>query len=211
MSEKDTDYPTDEFGRPDGLNYHYRIPMNNRAAMSLATRALRGMYPFEDRFVTEWDGASGDGLTYFSIETHDNKGHLDGLEKYTHAPEWEDGFRMSCIDEYRRVTGGTKVRGSFRATPTEGYETTLHFETVVSLTKAKLEDAEEKRDERWREVQREISAAKDERIEEWHRQRVQQQRECDHEHTLLESHHPRAEGYCEDCGADVNKNNEVVY
>ena len=60
----DVSYKTDDFGRPDDKDYHYRIPLNDDRAMRLATWALHEMVHYRDRFVTSaryeyrfWDAA----------------------------------------------------------------------------------------------------------------------------------------------------------
>lgn len=201
MTEKD--YPTDKFDNPDGRNYHYRIPLNNDRAMRLATWTLHGMVYYQDRFVTKWDGFSGDRLSYMGIQTHDNKGHLDKLAKYAHSPKWEN-FGRGEIDEYRGVAGGTKIKGTFGVDPMSfNGISTLSFETVLDVTPTELEEAYENRSDVWQDIQMSLSWAKDDAMEQAHQEIAEMQRNCSHDHVI--------EGTigmcCEDCGGEIEESN----
>jgi len=212
----DADYPTDEFGRPDGRDYHYRIPTDNDAAMMLASWALHGRVKYSDRLVSKWGGFSGDdGVSYIGIETRDNKGHLDGLAKYAHSPEWRDMGVMSDIDEYRQNPSGagTKVRGTFRCSPDDPHtEITLEFDTVVDLTPTELEAAYENMGDDWDSAQDSIHWAKQDAIEEYREELWEHRRDCEHNHFVRTDIPGRsgAVGYCEDCGAELDENGEIV-
>jgi len=216
----DVDYPTDEFGRPDGRDYHYRIPMNDDRAMRLATWALHGMVHYDDRFVVEWDDFAGD-LGWFGIRTHDSKGHLDGLAEYAFSPRWESvSDRQTCeVDEYRQNPsgGGTKLVGTFRYDPTgDGAYRTLEYEAVVSLTPTEFEAALDARGDDWTEVRDTIHWAKQDAQEEYREARAELQRECDHVPTLDEDdvtvfHSPHAVAFCERCEAEIDADGDVVW
>lgn len=206
---EDKPYPTDEIGRPDGRNYHYRIPLNDYRAVRLATWALHDRVAYKNRLVSKWDGFSGDELSYMGIQTHDNKGHLKGLAEYSHSAKWQDGPRFTDVDEYRGVSGGTKVKGTFKYT--ENHCTrTLEFETAVGLTPKEFEKAAEEMGEEWRKVQDAIQWAKDEAIEQFQEAKMEFQRECEHPWRLEETTHPDAEFYCEKCEAEVTSDGETV-
>jgi len=208
----DNSYATDEFGRPDGRDHHYRIPLNDERAVTLASRALKGMWPYSDRFVVEWDGFAGDSLRFMGIRTNDSKGHLDGLADCSHSPRWESCGPMTEVDEYRDYHGGTKVRGSFRASPEPHMEITLSFDGVVDMNKSDFEAALENRGDDWNDVQRQLSWLKDERLEEYRQEREEQRQSCDHT-ALLEptvTTHRDAKHVCETCGAETDADGERV-
>jgi len=218
-SDTDPNYPTDKFGRPNGRNHHYRIPLNDERAATLASRALNGLAPFSDRFVVSWDEFSGDRIAYMGIKTSDSKGHLQGLAEYAHSPKWQNvSSRVSCeIDEYRSGrSGGTKVRGSFRVDPMSfNGATKLGFSTVLDVTPTELESALENRGDTWKEIQDTIRYAKDESIKNARERIAEQQRNCEHEHAVFPENHigetARSDGYCEDCGAEITQNKELAY
>jgi len=167
--DEDPDYPTDEFGRPDGRDHHYRIPYSDETAVRLATWTLHGTIN-ADRLVSEWDGFSGDQLEYLGIQTHDSKGHIDGLAKYAHSPDWRDAGVLTDVEEYRHARGGgTRIVGTFKFSPVpEAYPITLTFDTAVDLTLTEFEDAMDALGETWtEEVQPAIRWAKDEAMEEF--------------------------------------------
>jgi hypothetical protein len=196
MEEKP--YPTDEFGHPNGRNYHYRIPLNDDIAFKKAQLALKGMHPYKDRFVVEWKEFSGDELMYMGIQTHDNKGHLKGLEEYAHSDQWKDLGVMSEIDEYRYYKGGTRVKGTFNVDPMsfQGVSS-LEFTTTLDVTPKELEKAYENMGDTWSEIQEQLSWAKDDAIEKAWEQIAEKQRDCDHNHVAEGT----LEEYCEQCGA----------
>lgn len=167
-SDGSEDYPTDEFGRATGRNHHYRIPYSDEVAMNIATWTLHDIINAE-RVVTEWGDFSGNQLRYVGLETIDSKGHIDGLAKYSHSPDWSDAGILTDVQEYRHATGGgTRIVGSFKFSPTpHGYPVTLEFETAVDLTVTEFEDALEDLGDTWaEEVAGPIRWAKDEAIEE---------------------------------------------
>jgi hypothetical protein len=220
LSDDDAQYPTDDFGRPDGRDYHYRIPMNDDRAMRLATWALHGRLHYDDRFVVEWDDFAGD-LGYIGLRTMDSKGHLTGLAEFAYSPRWESvSDRQTCaVDEYRQNPsgGGTKLVGTFRYSPTaEGFPVTLEYETVVSLTPTEFEAALENRGDDWSEVRDAIRWAKQDAQEDYRQARAEYQRECDHGPTRGEDdvtvfHDPRAVAFCEECGAEIDADGTVVW
>jgi len=211
-------YKTDRFGTPDDRNYHYRIPLNNDCAMRLASWALNSVLQYQNRFVVEWDGYSGDKLAYMGIKTHDSKGHLIGLEEYAHSPKWKNMGVMSDIDEYRQnPTGsGTQVKGSFRVDPMSfnGVQK-LSFKTVVNPTPTELKEAYEQRGDTWDTVIRTIEYAKDESMEQARKEIHNKQQSCEHEHSVFPENHigktRDSDGYCEDCGTELTKNKELTY
>jgi hypothetical protein len=217
----DVPYPTDEFGRPAGRDYHYRIPLNDDRAMRLATWALHEMVHYKDRFVVEWDGFAGDELAYIGLRTNDSKGHLRGLAEYTHSPRWEDVSDRSTteVDRYRQNPsgGGAKIVGTFRCDPTgDGAYRTLEYETVVALTPTEFEAALEQRGDDWGEVRDAIRWAKDDAIEAYNEARAEFQRECDHGPTLDADdvtvfHSPDAVAFCERCEAELDADGDVVW
>lgn len=215
-NKSESDYPTDEFGRPNGRDYHYRIPLNNDAAARLASLALNGMFPYKDRFVVEWKGFSGDSISYMGIRTNDSKGHLDGLAQYAHSPKWESVGPMSDIDEYRSGrSGGTKVRGSFRVDPQSfnGIQR-LSFDTVIDVTPSELETALQDRGDIWDRIQETIHWAKQDSMDNAREQIANEQRNCEHEHAVFPDRYISehgGSGYCEDCGAELTENNELAY
>jgi len=216
MSEKD--YPTDKFGNPDGRDYHYRIPLNDKSAMRKAAWALHEMVFYKDRFVVEWDEFSGDKISYMGIRTHDSKGHLDALAEYAHSPKWQNLGPMSDIDEYRYSSkGATKVKGTFRVDPQSfnGIQR-LSFKTVVSATPSELESAYEQRGDTWSEIQDSIHWAKQDAMESAREQIADKQRNCEHSAAVFPDNHigeygSHADGYCENCGAEITEDKELAY
>jgi hypothetical protein len=167
-SESTQDYPTDKFGRATGRNHHYRIPYSDEVAMNIATWTLHDTINAE-RVVTEWGDFSGNQLRYFGLETIDSKGHIDGLAKYSHSPDWSDAGILTDVQEYRHATGGgTRIVGSFKFSPTpHGYPVTLKFDTAVDLTVTEFEDALEDLGQTWtEEVAGPIRWAKDDAMAE---------------------------------------------
>jgi len=215
MTEKS--YPTDEFGRPNGRDYHYRIPLNDESAMRKAAWALNELVFYKDRFVTEWDGYSGDKLSYMGIQTHDSKGHLTDLAEYAHSPQWKDLGVMSDIDEYRHGSGGgTKVKGTFNVDPQSfnGIQT-LQFQTVIEQTPKELEKAYENMGDTWKDIQEQVHWAKQDAMESAREQIADKQRNCEHEHSVFPDRftgeHMNSDGYCEDCGAEITKGKKLAY
>lgn len=199
-------YPTDEFGRPNGRNYHYRIPVNDSGAYRRAVWALHEMVLYKDRFVTEWKEFSGDKLSYIGLQTHDNKGHLKGLEEYAHSDQWQDLGMHSDIEEYRYYKGGTKVRGTFNVDP-QSFQgvSSLEFTTTLDVTPKELEEAYENMGDTWQSIQMTLSWVKNDAMEQAREQIAEKQRNCEHEHvaegTLTE--------YCEDCGKEFEEGLEA--
>ena len=212
-------YKTDKFGNPNDRDYHYRIPLNNDRAMRLASWALNGMVHYQDRFVVEWEEYSGDTLSYMGIRTHDSKGHLKGLEEFAHSPKWQNiNSPMSDISEYRQNPSGsgTMIKGSFRVDPQSfNGVSKLTFKTTIELTPTEFTQAFENRTDEWQSVQESIRWAKDESMEQAREQIAKQQRECEHDHAVIEDNFigetKRSDGYCEDCGAEITKEKELAY
>ena len=212
-------YKTDRFGNPNDRDYHYRIPLNNDRAMRLASWALNGMVHYQDRFVVEWEEYSGDTLSYMGIRTHDSKGHLKGLEEFAHSPKWQNlESPMTDIQEYRQNPSGsgTVIKGSFRVDPQSfNGVSKLTFKTTIELTPTEFTEAFENRTDEWQSVQEAIRWAKDESMEQAREQIAKQQRECDHDHAVIEDNFigetRRSDGYCEDCGAEITKDKELAY
>ena len=220
-ADDEVSYKTDEFGRPDDRDYHYRIPLNDDRAFRLATWALHSMVHYDDRFVVEWDGYSGSQLSYMGIRTRDSKGHLRGLAEFAHSPRWKNvETPLTEVDEYRQnpAGGGTKIKGTFRASPVDPHaEVRLTFETVVDLTPTEFETAlENGGGTLWEdEVRDPIHYAKQDAIEDYVEAYVERQRECEHRHVVddaasyaLDS--PDAVAYCEDCHAELDEDGDVV-
>lgn len=216
MSEtqnQDADYPTDMFGSPCGRDYHYRIPKNDETAMRLAAWAYHGMMGYEDRHVGKWKDYSGDSVTYWGIRTIDHKGHLDGLAEYAHSPKWEDADETRAFSEYRGVSGGTRIKGTFRCSPDRPeHELTLQFDLRLGLTPTELRDAIENQGDAWDEVTEAIHYAKQDRMEEYRQDLAEARRDCEHTHFVEEDipGRPRAVGYCEDCGAELDADKNLV-
>jgi len=214
MSE--SNYKTDRFGRPDDRDYHYRIPLNNDAAMRKASLALNGMFPYSDRFVVRWDEHSGDSLSYMGIKTHDSKGHLDGLAKFSHSPKWQNLGRHTDINEYRQnPKGGTIIKGTFRVDPQSfNGHSRLSFKTTIAETPTELEQAYENMGDTWQNVQDAVRWAKDDAMENAREQITNRQQNCEHEHAVFPENHISdhgGDGYCEDCGAELTQNKELAY
>jgi len=116
------------------------------------------------------------------IQTHDNKGHLKGLEQFSHSPKWKNLGVMSDIDEYRSgYNGGTKIKGTFRVDPQSLNDCThLSFDTTVDVTPTEFEKAYEERNETWQEIQQSVQWAKQDAMENAHEQIANKQRNCDH-------------------------------
>ena len=217
----DVPYPTDEFGRPDGRDYHYRIPLDDDRAMRLAVWALNGMVHYDDRFVVEWDDFAGDGLSYIGLRTNDSKGHLKGLAEYAYSPRWEyvSDVQTTAVDEYRQNPsgGGTKIVGTFDYDPTgDGVYRTLSYETVVNLTPTEFEAALENRGDDWEAVRDAIHWAKEDAQAEYREARAEFQHECDHGPTLDADdvtvfHSPHAVAFCERCEAEIDADGNVVW
>lgn len=221
QNDDDVSYKTDDFGRPDDADYHYRIPLNDTRAVRLATWALHGMVHYSDRFVVEWADFAGDGLSYMGIRTNDRKGHLSGLAQFAYSPRWETAGVMTDVDRYRQNPSGagTKVVGSFRASPVDPHaEVSLTFETVVALTPTEFESALETRGDAWDEhVRPAIMWAKDDAVKAYQDAHAERQRECDHDHTIDVSdatgvaHSRDAVAFCEDCHAEVADDGTLAY
>lgn len=219
--DDDVPYPTDEFGRPAGRDYHYRVPMNDDRAMRLATWALHGMLHYDGRLVSQWREFAGNSAAYIGLQTHDSKGHLQGLAEYAYSPRWEDvsDVETCLIDEYRQNPsgGGTKVRGTFEYDPTgDGAYRTLEYDTVVGLTPTEFEAALETRGDDWAQVRDAVHWAKQDAIEAYREARAEFQRECDHGPTLGEDdvtvfHARDAVAFCERCGAEIDAGGDVVW
>jgi len=214
---EDVSYKTDDFGRPDDVDYHYRIPLNDDRAVRLASWALHGMVHYQDRFVVSWDGFAGDSISYMGIRTHDSMGHLDGLAEYAYSPRWQDAGRMTDIDRYRQNPSGagTKVVGTFRGSPVDpAVEVVMEFETVLDLTPTEFADAESNRGDVWTGVVKPaVRWAKADAVDDYQAAYAARQRTCDHDHVVeggyLESRD--AVAYCEDCHAELDADGELAY
>ena len=215
----DKDYPETEWGRPDGRDYHYRVPLADDAAAELAFRALKGRFPYGDRFVVEWDEFAGDELSYIGIRTNDSKGHLVGLAEFAHSPRWRDAGVMTDIDEYRPVGGAVRIRGSFIAYPEPHNRVSLTFDTTVNAAIDEFETALDSMDgEVWTQITMAMSWAKDEAIEQYREDLMDYRRhECDHPHpvevdgnTYVVARSPDAVAVCEECGAELDERGNVV-
>jgi len=218
------DYPTDEFGRPDGRDFHYRVPLGDEPAATLAMMALKGMGRYDERFVARWkDYSARKPGAYIGLETHDSKGHLAGLAEYAHSPAWEDvSDRVSTdVDEFRQnPTGrGTKFRGTVDVDPTgDGVYRSVEYDAVVTtVTPSEFRDALMGGDGS-DDVRDAIHFAQRDAADEYRRRRAEAQRECEHVHFVRfdevdhgHPHDPRAVGYCEDCGAEVSDDGDVVW
>lgn len=144
-SNQKRSYPTDEFGRPDGRNYQYRISLDDGRALRKASIADK----FMGRWV-EWD-STGDNVPFgcVHIRTHDNKGHIPGLATCVHSHAWEDmptgPGRLEGL-EMRQSTsrgGGTKIKGSVYAGATiyGAQFNYLHITTAVEATPGQIRKA----------------------------------------------------------------------
>jgi hypothetical protein len=168
-ADEDPDYPTDKWGRPDGRDHHYRIPYSDEVAINIATWTLHDTIN-PDRLVSEWSEFSGNQIDYLGIQTHDSKGHIDGLAQYAHSSDWRDAGILTDVEEYRHARGGgTRIVGTFDYYPTpEAHPVTLRFDTAVDLTLTEFEEALDSLGETWtEEVQPAIRWSKDEAMEEF--------------------------------------------
>lgn len=108
IDSNDKSYPVDEFGRPAGRNYNYRIPVENDRAL----RKLRIAEKILDRwFSEEWKVLDG----YVEVQTRDKKGHLPGLAEYNYARGWEKfpaRGRLGRLEMKNAPRGGTRLKGS---------------------------------------------------------------------------------------------------
>ena len=210
MSENN-DYPTDEFGRPDGRDYHYRIPLNDKIAMSI----LRMKKQHSERHIV--DQCHDQPLGYVCCKTNDSKGPISGLESYQHSEQWERPFTKGERADWEvryAQHGGTKIKGTITAFNRCGGKVTVPFDTVVDMTLSEVKAAANGSLEELNELADEMHWVRRDAIEE-HRERVHEaQQECDHAHFVEDAsaHYdsPRAIGYCEDCGAELSENDEIV-
>jgi hypothetical protein len=106
-------YPEDDFGRPAGRNYRYLISLDNWKALQKVRLAEK----LGDRWIhTETKDAP---LACVHVHTRDKKGHIPGLAKYVHSPEWQDfpsgPGRLEGLEMRNASKGGTRIRGSVAA------------------------------------------------------------------------------------------------
>lgn len=106
-------YSTDEFDRPQGRNYQYRIHLDDSAAM----RRVRLADKIGGRFITT--DHKDAPLGYVHVQTRDNKGHIPGLAEYAHSKSWEDfpagPGRYQHLEMRNGSSGGTKISGEVYA------------------------------------------------------------------------------------------------
>jgi hypothetical protein len=125
---------------------------------------------------------------------------------------------MSDIDEYRQNPSGsgTQIKGSFRVDPMSfNGVSKLQFQTVVEQTPTEVKEAYENMGDTWESIIRTVSYAKNEAMEKAQEQIAENQRNCEHEHSVFPENHigetRKADGYCEDCGAELTENKELAY
>lgn len=204
------DYPTNEWGDPDGKNYHYRIHLNDRSGMFRAGRALRS----DERFVVECDCCS---FPYFGIKTMDEKGHIPWLTEYSRDERWTAPFPHRDWEINYASHGGTRIEGTFTATDEHGMEISVPFKGRVSLTKSEVEavarnEADSEKVERF---QTAMDWIQEDAMDDYREAVWEAQQECDHDRTHLIDgpglECPNADGYCEDCGAEVTAEGELAW
>lgn len=215
MNDEEKPYKTDEFGRPDDRNYTYRIPIDDTRAFRKASMHLKG---FTDRWVDRLKDHDGSDIGHMVIQTKDDKGHLSGLTEYQYSAKWERPFKHSRHDwEIRPANkGGTKIRGTFSAFDEAGFQITIPFDTTVSQTVSTVKaiaNGEADSDVR-NDFEEQMHWVKNDAIDA-HRERVfEAQQDCDHEHFVRDDSafydDPSAVGYCEDCGAELDDNGNIV-
>jgi hypothetical protein len=198
-------------------NFHYVIPMNNDKAMKLASLALNRMGTFDDRRVVQWEDHSKDKLAFLGIKTIDQKGRLSLLSDYEHSQKWEKLGVLSDINEIKQCSsGGTLLRGSFKVTP-ESFNgvSRLTFQTHTEYPPSEVKEAYDQYNDAWKDIQQTVNYAQEESANNAREEIANKQHECNHEHAVIEDdfvgRHSRAEGYCEDCGAEITSDKELAF
>ena len=198
-------------------NFHYVIPMNNDKAMKLASLALNRMGTFDDRRVVKWDDHSKDKLAFLGIKTIDQKGRLSLLSDYEHSQKWEKLGVLSDINEIKQCSsGGTLLRGSFNVDPQSfNGVSRLTFETHTEYTPSEVKEAYDQYNDTWKDIQQTVNYAQNESMEKAREEIANKQRECEHEHAVIDAdfvgEHMHADGYCEDCGAEITEEKELAF
>lgn len=206
MNQEDKPYPTDEFGRPNGRNYHYRIPLDDSRAMRKARIAekIKGR-------VLEWDCCDDNPIGYTCVQTHDNKGPISGLGEYEYSKQWERPFGPGKYENLRiryNNGGGTKIKGSVWTCDEYGTEYQLPINTAVDLTVGEVKDAIENCGDKWNQLLESIQWAIEDSLEEKREKEWQKQQECSHDHVVVHDERKvshsglRVKGYCEDCNKE---------
>jgi len=198
-------------------NFHYAVPMNDDKAMRLASLALNRMGQYDDRRVVKWDNHSKDKIAFLGIKTIDNKGRLSSLSEFEHSQKWERLGVLSDINEIKQCSsGGTLLRGSFNVDPQSfNGVSRLTFETHTEYPPSEVKSAYEEHNDKWKDIQQTVSYAQNESMEKAREEIANKQRECEHEHAVIEDdyvgRHSRADGYCEDCGGEITEQKELAY
>lgn len=200
-------YPTDEFGRADGRNYHYKIPLDDKRALS----KLRVADKVKGRWFEKESSASRDGKLdgCIHVQTKDDKGPISGLSEYEYSKEWEYPFGPGRMENLRvrpntSGGGGIKVNGTVPAYGGAGFRYDLEVSFVSELT---MSEARDMTDEAYDTITNELHWAEQEAHEKRREAIAEERRNCNHEHSV-EFDEPKAgergmiEGYCEDCGEE---------
>lgn len=199
MDNKEKPYPVDEFGRPNGRNYHYKIPLDD----SRALRKVRIADKIKGRFIER--NPTDCSLYHVTFKTHDNKGPISGVEEYQHSEQWESPFtksRYSGLEVRYANNGGTKVKGTVVNYGEVG-RNDIVVNTTIDMTLGEVKKAaNHESDELYNEFREKMNWVERESPT----QRDIRQKNCEHKHAVEydESERKRTynefEGWCSDCG-----------
>lgn len=183
----DGTFDVDEFGRPTGRNYRYRVSIDNTRALRIARVA--------DKLGCRWVNIdyTADDLPYgmLYIYTRDNRGHLPGLAKFAHSPAWEKfpggPGRLEGLEMRNASKGGTRLRGSvYAGFDIDGWEISyVDIDMTVSATPSEIKAAYndgENFDEVSAEIEDAVFWALDDRYEEILEEKYEHDRELAEEH-----------------------------
>lgn len=189
----DSGYPTDDFGRPTGRDHHYRIPLNDTAALRIAVLADGHRWLKID---TDNSCDCDKRWSEACVQTSDSKGHIPGLAEYEVSKEWESPWgpgRLEDLEIRNANGGGTKVKGTVPAFDEQGQEFRLPVEFGVPETVSEVRDNPDL-------ITDALQWAERDAWEELREAQLEAERECDHDHVLEGG--VTCEAYCEDCGAE---------
>lgn len=200
----ENNYPTDEFGRPDGRDYHYKIPFDD----SRALRKVRIAEKVKGRWITHESSAKRDGRLdgCEHYQTHDNKGPISGIGEYEYSQQWEYPFGPGRMESLRARPntaggGGTKIEGTVPAYDEGGYRYNLEVSFTSDLTMTQLRGMD---DETYDTITEELHWAEQDAHEQRREKEWELMQKCDHNH-IVEFNEPSPgkggmiDGYCEDC------------
>lgn len=201
-------HPTDVMDNPDGIDAHYRFQANDEEAWKLLRIAnLKGrlldMYPKDmDHLRVQID--------HVTFKTHDHMGYIKGMKKYSVSPDWEViPFSHGRKEMKHAHGGGSKIRAKRRVSEKWGEVTVeYHVEaTPGEIKKAFNSGVNESKISN--QIQNAQHWAIEDKLEELREKKAEYQRECDHDHFVIEDVVWRNEGYCEDCGLTCHNEMEV--